>query len=78
MVLSRDPRKNLVTSKVSGLKHVAVSMRTAPHSSLLGLAVAVGVMIAIISTHTEPVITLATGYRTISHPAGYDATRYPM
>lgn len=38
IVLSKAPRKNLVTSKVSALKHVAVNISTAPHSSLRWLS----------------------------------------
>lgn len=34
IVLSKTPRKNLVTNKVSALKHVAVNMSTTPHRTL--------------------------------------------
>lgn len=59
-VLSSAPRKNLVASSVSALKHVAVSMSAAPHSSLQE-SVRETRAVEVLVTHTEPVMTLATG-----------------
>lgn len=85
MADSVTPRKKRVARRPLPLKAVAVSIKTAPQTTLsrgvsnvnMGENIMNEALCSRRKTHIEALIVFPTFQRTIIRPAGYEAIRYP-